>query len=76
MGEEATEESASYFLNYVADKAAQDSDAKFSLRSLPKRTKRAFGSLVFGAAGRGSRPRGVYGDPRKMRLDYQSVQHG
>lgn len=36
MGEEATEESASYFLNYVADKAAQDSDAKFSLQELAR----------------------------------------
>ena len=34
MGEEATEESASYFLNYVADLAANDPDAKFSLAEL------------------------------------------
>lgn len=34
MGTEATEESASYFLNYVADLAANDPDAKFSLAEL------------------------------------------
>lgn len=52
MGEEATEESASYFLNYVADKAAQDPDAKFSLQELAQSAAGgAFGGLVFGAAG-------------------------
>lgn len=54
MGEEATEESASYFLNYVADKAAQDSDAKFSLQELAQSAAGgAFGGLVFGRGGRG-----------------------
>ena len=52
MGEEATEESASYFLNYVADKAAQDPNAKFSLQELAQSAAGgAFGGLVFGAAG-------------------------
>lgn len=52
MGTEATEESASYFLNYVADKAAQDPDAKFSLQELAQSAAGgAFGGLVFGAAG-------------------------
>lgn len=43
MGEEATEESASYFLNYVADLAANDPDAKFSLAEL---TQSAAGGRV------------------------------
>lgn len=52
MGEEATEESASYFMNYVADKAAQDPNAKFSLQELAQSAAGgAFGGLVFGAAG-------------------------
>lgn len=52
MGEEATEESASYFLNYVADLAANDPDAKFSLAELTQSAAGgAFGGLVFGAAG-------------------------
>ena len=52
MGEEATEESASYFLNYVADKAAQDPNAKFSLQELAQSAAGgAFGGLVFGTAG-------------------------
>ena len=52
MGEEATEESASYFMNYVADKAAQDPDAKFSLQELAQSAAGgAFGGLVFGTAG-------------------------
>ena len=34
MGIEATEESASYVLNYAADKAAQDPNAAFSLKDL------------------------------------------
>lgn len=68
MGEEATEESASYFLNYVADKAAQDPDAKFSLQELAQSAAGgAFGGLVFGAAGAvGSR--GVYGSPTENQL--------
>lgn len=52
MGSEATEESASYFLNYVADLAANDPDAKFSLQELAQSAAGgAFGGLVFGAAG-------------------------
>ena len=52
MGEEATEESASYFMNYVADKAAQDPNAKFSLQELTQSAAGgAFGGLVFGTAG-------------------------
>lgn len=68
MGEEATEESASYFMNYVADKAAQDPDAKFSLQELAQSAAGgAFGGLVFGAAGAvGSR--GVYGSPTENQL--------
>lgn len=68
MGEEATEESASYFMNYVADKAAQDPNAKFSLQELAQSAAGgAFGGLVFGAAGAvGSR--GVYGSPTENQL--------
>ena len=68
MGEEATEESASYFMNYVADKAAQDPDAKFSLAELTQSAAGgAFGGLVFGTAGAvGSR--GVYGSPTENQL--------
>lgn len=68
MGEEATEESASYFLNYVADLAANDPDAKFSLAELTQSAAGgAFGGLVFGAAGAvGSR--GVYGSPTENQL--------
>ena len=52
MGEEATEETASYFMNYVADLAANDPDAKFSLAELTQSAAGgAFGGLVFGAAG-------------------------
>ena len=52
MGEEATEESTSYFLNYVADLAANDPDAKFSLAELTQSAAGgAFGGLVFGTAG-------------------------
>ncbi len=52
MGTEATEESASYFLNYVSDLAAADPDAKFSLAELAQSAAGgAFGGLVFGAAG-------------------------
>lgn len=52
MGEEATEESVSYFMNYVADLAANDPDAKFSLQELAQSAAGgAFGGLVFGAAG-------------------------
>lgn len=52
MGVEAGEESASYFLNYVADKAAADPDAKFSLAELVQSAAGgAFGGLVFGTAG-------------------------
>ena len=52
MGSEATEESVSYFLNYVADLAANDPDAKFSLQELAQSAAGgAFGGLVFGTAG-------------------------
>ena len=68
MGEEATEEIASYFMNYVADKAAQDPNAKFSLQELAQSAAGgAFGGLVFGTAGAvGSR--GVYGSPTENQL--------
>lgn len=68
MGEEATEESASYFMNYVADLAANDPDAKFSLAELTQSAAGgAFGGLVFGTAGAvGSR--GVYGSPTENQL--------
>ena len=68
MGTEATEESASYFLNYVADLAANDPDAKFSLAELAQSAAGgAFGGLVFGTAGAvGSR--GVYGSPTENQL--------
>ena len=68
MGEEATEESASYFLNYVADLAANDPDAKFSLAELTQSAAGgAFGGLVFGTAGAvGSRS--VYGSPTENQL--------
>ena len=77
MGEEATEESASYFLNYVADKAAQDPDAKFSLQELAQSAAGgAFGGLVFGTAGAvGSR---AATDTERMNAadayDYNQVQ--
>ena len=77
MGEEATEESASYFLNYVADKAAQDPNAKFSLQELAQSAAGgAFGGLVFGAAGAaGSR---AATDTERMNAadayDYNQVQ--
>lgn len=68
MGEEATEESASYFLNYVADLAANDPDAKFSLQELAQSAAGgAFGGLVFGAAGAVT-SRGVYGSPTENQL--------
>lgn len=77
MGEEATEESASYFLNYVADKAAQDPNAKFSLQELAQSAAGgAFGGLVFGTAGAvGSR---AATDTERMNAadayDYNQVQ--
>ena len=77
MGEEATEESASYFMNYVADKAAQDPEAKFSLQELAQSAAGgAFGGLVFGAAGAvGSR---AATDTERMNAadayDYNQVQ--
>lgn len=68
MGEEATEESASYFMNYVADKAAQDPNAKFSLQELAQSAAGgAFGGLVFGTAGAVT-SRGVYGSPTENQL--------
>lgn len=77
MGEEATEESASYFLNYVADLAANDPDAKFSLAELTQSAAGgAFGGLVFGTAGAvGSR---AATDTERMNAadayDYNQVQ--
>ena len=77
MGEEATEESASYFLNYVADLAANDPDAKFSLAELAQSAAGgAFGGLVFGTAGAvGSR---AATDTERMNAadayDYNQVQ--
>lgn len=77
MGEEATEESASYFLNYVADLAANDPNAKFSLQELAQSAAGgAFGGLVFGAAGAaGSR---AATDTERMNAadayDYNQVQ--
>ncbi len=68
MGEEATEESASYFMNYVADLASNDPDAKFSLAELTQSAAGgAFGGLVFGAAG-AITSRGVYGSPTENQL--------
>lgn len=77
IGEEATEESASYFLNYVADLAANDPDAKFSLQELAQSAAGgAFGGLVFGTAGAvGSR---AATDTERMNAadayDYNQVQ--
>ena len=77
MGEEATEESASYFMNYVADLAANDPDAKFSLAELTQSAAGgAFGGLVFGTAGAvGSR---AATDTERMNAadayDYNQVQ--
>ena len=77
MGSEATEESASYFLNYVADLAANDPDAKFSLQELAQSAAGgAFGGLVFGTAGAvGSR---AATDTERMNAadayDYNQVQ--
>lgn len=77
MGTEATEESASYFLNYVADLAANDPDAKFSLAELTQSAAGgAFGGLVFGTAGAvGSR---AATDTERMNAadayDYNQVQ--
>lgn len=77
MGEEATEESASYFMNYVADLAANDPDAKFSLAELIQSAAGgAFGGLVFGTAGAvGSR---AATDTERMNAadayDYNQVQ--
>lgn len=51
-GIEATEESASYTMNWLADKAAQDPNAKFSLKELLENA--AVGAIsggVFGAGG-------------------------
>ena len=68
MGSEATEESVSYFMNYVADLAANDPDAKFSLQELAQSAAGgAFGGLVFGAAGAVT-SRGVYGSPTENQL--------
>lgn len=52
MGTEATEESVSYFLNYVADKAAKDPEAKFSFQELA--ASAAGGALSGGVLGGGA----------------------
>lgn len=52
MGVEAGEESASYLLNFIADKAADDPQAEFSFAELARQAAGgAFSGLVFGAAG-------------------------
>lgn len=52
MGTEATEESVSYFLNYVADKAAKDPEAKFSFQEMAEAA--AGGALSGGVLGGGA----------------------
>lgn len=51
-GIEATEESASYTLNFLADKAAQDPEAKFSLKDLAESA--AVGAISGGALAGGA----------------------
>lgn len=51
-GLEATEESASYVLNYLADKAAKDPEAKFSLQELAESA--AIGAISGGALAGGA----------------------
>ena len=52
MGVEASEESASYVLNYLADKAADDPNATFSLAELADSAAGgAFAGGIFGTAG-------------------------
>lgn len=78
MGTEATEESVSYFLNYVADKAAKDPEAEFSLQELAEAA--AGGALSGGVlsggalllnktmgAGSASRQKAVEGLPDGLR---------
>lgn len=51
-GVEASEESLSYLMNWIADKAAQDPNAKFSLKELGESAASgALSGLVFGAGG-------------------------
>lgn len=51
-GVEAGEESLSYVMNYIADKAARDPDAEFSLSELANSAAGgAFSGLVFGGLG-------------------------
>lgn len=52
MGTEATEESVSYVLNYIADKAAKDPEARFSLQELA--ASAAGGALSGGVLGGGA----------------------
>lgn len=52
MGTEATEESVSYVLNYIADKAAKDPEAKFSFQELAEAA--AGGALSGGVLGGGA----------------------
>lgn len=52
IGQEATEEGVSSFMNFVADKAANDPEAKFSVKELLQNmASGAFGGLVYGVAG-------------------------
>lgn len=52
MGTEATEESVSYVLNYIADKVAKDPEARFSLQELA--ASAAGGALSGGVLGGGA----------------------
>ena len=52
IGHEATEEGVSSFMNFVADKAANDPEAKFSIKELLQNmASGAFGGLIYGVAG-------------------------
>lgn len=52
IGQEATEEGVSSFMNFVADKAANDPEAKFSIKELLQNmASGAFGGLIYGVAG-------------------------
>mgnify|MGYP002761666970 CR=1 FL=1 len=52
IGQEATEEGVSSFMNFVADKAANDPEAKFSVKELLQNmASGAFGGLIYGVAG-------------------------
>lgn len=52
IGQEATEEGVSSFMNFVADKAANDPEAKFSVKELLQNmASGGFGGLIYGVAG-------------------------